>query len=60
MDGENANFVEASRLLDRASQVKKIEEVILPTPAPIGNPVAHQLHRTLATPPWPARCWAAR
>ncbi|SMB93199.1 hypothetical protein [Deinococcus hopiensis] len=47
VDGENMNFVEASRLLDRASQVEKIEEVILPAPAPIGNPAAHQLHRTL-------------
>lgn len=57
VDGENANFVEASRLLDRASQVEMVEEVSLPTPAPapIGNPVAHQLHGTLGRlgSPWP-------
>lgn len=50
VDGENANFVEASRLLDRASQVEMVEEVSLPTPL-----------RLLSGTLWPTSCtgrWA--
>ena len=45
VDGENVGYGYAVGILNRASQVEKIEEAYLPSPTQlVGKPVAHRLH----------------